>query len=258
MGSAQSNATKQILSDYTNVVNSTVTNVYSNASSSCGAINNFSLETGKDCPFEMINGTFDIGQTAGTKCNLDSKNVTDLSATFLTQLTNNTKQFIEQNEQNKQGWFATAFSLQIQDAANVQQVMSLISNSFSLNFTSLCSSVANAFNNATVNLCGYFNHTTFNFQQNAFVTALTSCVNQNVINIWTSNAILNNLSQKTDQKLLSEQSGVDFTRIFIIIGIIVAILLIGGIIIAVVKSKSGKGAQKIPYAQTAIAHKSKL
>jgi len=231
MGNIQSNATKQVLADYTNVVNSTVVNVYNSAAASCASANNFSLQTGggSDCNFQMINGSINVTQTAGTNCQLNSQNVNSLSAQFQTQLTNNTQQFIQQNSQNKQGWFATAFSLQMNNASNVTEVMNQISNSSSANFTNLCNSVSDALNNATVKLCGIYDGSSFNLNQNALVTAITSCVNQNVVNIWTSNQVLNSLWQATDQKLASTQSGFSLKWILIIVVVIVVLLLISGL-----------------------------
>lgn len=227
MGNIQSNVTKQTLADYTNVVNSTVAKVFNNAAAQCASGNTFTLQTGgQDCTFEMRNGTINVFQTAGTNCKLDNQNITDLTADFQTQITNNTKQFIEENSKNKQGWFATAFSLQIQGASNIEQVMTQITNETKIDFTNMCSSVATALNYAKVILCGYFDATTINFTQNALVSSLTSCVNHNTINIWTSNAILNNLWQSTDQKLASEQAGLNFTWVFIISSIISVILLL--------------------------------
>lgn len=230
MGNIQSNKTKQLLADYTSMVNNTVSNVYNSAVADCTSANNFTLETGggQYCDFKIINGTINISQTAGSKCQLNSQNINNLSATFQNQLTNDTKNFITQSAKSKQGWFATAFSLQQNDASNVTDVMNQISNSSSANFTNICSSVSDALNNATIQLCGVFDASTFNFSQNAMVTALTSCINQNTIKVWTSNQVLNKLWQDTDQKLASTQSGVSFGWIaFIIIGIVILLIIIG-------------------------------
>lgn len=257
MGNMQSNVTKQTLADYTNVVNSTVANVYSSAAQTCASGNNFTLNTGQNCGwvpgFELLNGSLNVTQTAGSNCQLNSQTITNLSAQFQTQLTNNTQQFIEQNSQNKQGWFATAFSLQVQGASNTTEIMTQLSNFFNSNFTSLCSAVDTAFNNATVNLCGVYDGSNFNFNQNALVTALTSCVNQNVINEWTSNQVLNNLWQQTDQKLASTQSGFSLSWIFIIIIAIVALIVIIGLIFlfaGLLKNKGGNTTTAAPSTST--------
>lgn len=240
MGNIQSNVTKQTLSNYTNVVNNTVANVFNSAVQTCAASNYFTLETGggPDCPFEAVDSKFDIKQTAGSTCKLDSVNINNLTATFKTELINNTRQFIQQESQNKQGWFATALSLQLSQASTVEEIVTQISNNFTANFNNNCSSVATAFNDAKVKLCGYFNLTEFNVGQNSLVNSLTSCVNQNTMNIWTSNSVLNNLWQQTDQKLASQQSGTfDLKWLFIGIAGIIALILI---ILAIVLLTRGK------------------
>ena len=232
MGSIQSNITKQTLADYTNIVNSTVANVYNSAAASCASGNNFALETGggPNCIFHMTNGNFNVTQTVGTNCKLNSHNITSLSAALVNNLTNNIQQFIAQNAQNSQGWFATAFSLQINNASNAEEVVNQIKNSFNINFTNTCDSIATALNNETVKLCGVFDGVNFNFTQNALLTALTSCINQNTINIWTSNSVLNQLWQTTDQKLASKQSGFSLKWFFIAIVIIAILMILSGMI----------------------------
>lgn len=251
MGNAQANETNQTMAAYTNIVNSTATSVYNQASQSCASGNNFTLNTGEGCYFESINGTFNVTQTAGTKCTFSSSDIASLNANFSNQLQNNTQQFIQQNSQSKQGWFATAFSFQVNGASNTTEVMSQMSNVFTQNFTNLCSSVANALNNATVNLCGIYDNTTFNFNQNAMVTSITSCVNDIVINVWTSNSVLNQLYQMTDQKLASQQSGFGSFLVWIavIIGAVIVLGIIIAIIFAVIKGRQKNQAQTESQAQ---------
>lgn len=231
MGNVQANLTKQTLAAYTNVINSTVANVFNNAAQTCAGGNYFSLSTGQGCPFEIVNGEFNLTQRASTTCTLNSQNITSLSAQFKTDLINNTRQFIEQESKNSQGWFATALSLQINQASTVEEIVNQINNSFNVNFTNTCSSVSTAFNTAVLNLCGYFDATKFNISQNAIVDALTSCVNENTINIWTSNSVLNKLWQDTDSKLASHQG---FDPKWLIIGVVAIILLIVILIIVLV------------------------
>lgn len=191
----------------------------------------FNFRTGgaKYCPFNFTNGVMSITQTAGTNCQLSSNNVNNLTSQFQTQLTNETQQFIQQNASNSQGWFATAFSLQIQGATTVDDVMNQIKNSTKGNFNNTCTSVSSALNEATVRLCGYYDSTTFDFNQNALITAITSCINQNVIDTWTSNTVLNQLWQQTDQQLASTQSGLSMGLIILIIVIIVIVIILAGV-----------------------------
>ena len=75
-------------------------------------------------------------------------------------------------------------------------------------------------------MCGNFKNSNIVITQDAAVTAITSCVNQAVIQSFTKNSVLNNVAQQTDQKLLTQQKGVDLGKIFMWIGIIVGVLLL--------------------------------
>lgn len=237
--SIQSNVTKQIMSNYTKIVNETVMDVYNDAASTCQSGNMMNIETGggQYCDFEIINGSININQTAGTNCKLDSTNVNNLSTNFTTQLINKTKQFIQQDAQNKQGWFATGFSLQISDATTVDQIMTQITNETKANFINKCSSVNTALNNGIAKLCGTYDGSSFNFNQNALITSITSCINQNVVDSWTNNSVLNNFWMQTDQKLASTQSGFSLKWLLIIIVILAIIGAIGGGIYYMSKNK---------------------
>ena len=223
MGNIQSSVTQQVLTDYTTIVNNTVANVFNSASSACASGNTMHLQTGgaPDCQFNMTGGSLTSTQTAGTKCKLSSQNISTLTATFNTQITNNIRQFIENDLTNNQGWFATALSFQMTNASTVDDIMTQISSSVNANFINTCSSVANALNNEQVLLCGNFDGTKIDFTQNALVSSLTSCVNENTIKVWTQNVILNKLWQQTDQKLASTQSGISLTWIFAISAILI-------------------------------------
>lgn len=225
MGNVQVNETRQILSDYTKIVNDVVNSVYNTAISQCTAGNTLSIQTGGvDCPFEFTNGTFNIFQVAGTNCTLTSSNISQLGTTLKNEIQNKTQQFLEQQSQNEQGWLAVALSLQINQATNVTEITNQIFNSINNNIINSCSSVSNALNTGQLKLCGVYNGATFNINQNATVTALTSCVNQAVINTFVNNPVLNDLVQKTEQKLKSKQEG---------IGALTWVLLAGAVFLVV-------------------------
>ena len=181
-----------------------------------------------------------IDQNVNADCSLDDSNINQTSVTFRNTVTNKTKQFIDQNAQNKQGWFATAFSFQISGASNSTQVTNKIANSFRGSVTDICRQEASAMNSAEVLLCGIYNASAFTMDQNATVTGLTSCINRNVTNVFTSDAALNELWQKTDQKLASEQTGLGGALMWIIIAIVAGIILIAIIGFAFGGGSSGK------------------
>ena len=228
MGNVQANLTNQTLASYTEVVNSLVNQVYNQAVNECSSGNNMTLDFGIGCVLEIVDGEVNVTQVAGTNCNFQSSNVVNTSANFTNQLKTLTQNFIEQNAKSEQGWFAVAFSLGINGASSATEVTNLISNYFTNNVTTGCTAVSNALNNAQIRLCGRFRGTTFNFNQNALVVAITSCVNEVVTKAFTDNTVLNELLTETEQKLTSKQEGL--SSIFWII-LVIGVVIIAGLII---------------------------
>ena len=242
MGNFQSNKTRQMLAAYTNIVNEEVTKIYNSAVTECRAENRMKLRFGggEFCDFKITNGNINASQTSGTSCALNSQNVNKLNAQFTTELTNKLTSFIKQEQKNKQGWFATAFSFQMNEADTAEKVTNQITNSFTTDFTNKCEAVANAFNDKEAVLCGVYDTTTIDLSQNALVTMLTSCVNENTVSIWTKNKVLNDLWQATDQKLASQQSGLDLKWLWIALAVVGGLLLVIGVFVLIMKARGNK------------------
>lgn len=235
MGNAiQSNETQQTLSAYTSFVNNLVTNISTTARAQCTSGNNFDLITGgsQDCPFVFSGGSLTVTQLAGTTCTFNSTQVTDLNNTLKDQLTTKTRQFIDQKADNRQGWLATAFSIAVQKGISKEELINRIVNGVTTNLTNRCESVAQSLNNQRVRLCGVYTNATLNFNQSSFVTAYTSCVNENLIKTFVDDQVLQDIAQETDQVLINRQGGLDDIYRYIIIGIValLAIVLIVGLI----------------------------
>lgn len=239
MGSAQSEITKQTLADYNSFMNTALQSDINTAISGCAAANNLSLQTGgeKYCDFEMINGSINVNQKVNATCSLHSKNINSITTKFNTTVKNTTQQFIDQNAKNKQGWFATAFSFQIQGASTSAEVSNKITNSFTGNISNTCRQEATAMNSNKTLLCGTYNASVVNINQDATITALTSCINRNVTEAFLTNNALNEMYQKTNQKLTSEQAGVGSFVFWIALAIVAGIILV--IILGAVGSSGG-------------------
>ncbi len=230
MGNIQANETKQTLASYTNVINTAMFNAYNESVADCSASDTLEIDT---CPtFEIINGSLNVTQAAAANCKFSSENFNTFTAKFTTEVRTATKQFIDENAKNKQGWFATAFSFQINGASNSSEVTNKIMNSFRGSTTNICRSEAAAMNSAKLLLCGTFDGSAINVKQNSTVTSLVSCVNRNTEQAFVSNSVLNELFQKTDQKLASEQAGAGSFFAWIVIAIVAAIILIVIVMIA--------------------------
>ena len=262
MGNIQSNITTQTLADYTNAMNSAVQETYSAAISGCTATDELSFQAGAGgsggCNFEIINGSININQTATASCNLNNQNINNTKVSFQNTITNATKQFIDQNSQNKQGWWATAFSFQVNGASNSTEVSTTIGNSFVGSITEICRQEAAAMNQEKILLCGTYNASTVNVTQNATVTALVSCINRNVTNVFTTNSVLNELWQQTDQKLASQQAGLDSVLFWLAIagGILIIFIIIIGVAFSGKKNDEGVEIRQLPYTKKLVPGKS--
>lgn len=248
MGSAQSSVTKQTLEAYTQYMNTVLANEYNKSSMNCTAGNTVSFTTGRDCYFSFTNGTININQQATSDCTLDSSNVNEINSTIQNTVQTATQQFIDNDLQNKQGWFATAFSLQVTGAENSEQVSTLIANQFSGDITNICEGQIGTFNTGIVDLCGAYNGATFNINQDALTTALVSCVNQNVIDAFDTNATLNQLYQETDNVLVSQQEGAgSLLWLWIILGVIFFLIIVAVIVFMIFKNKQSQQQQSPQY-----------
>jgi hypothetical protein len=265
MGSIQSNITKQALSDVTNVVNQNVTNVINTSIADCAAgnVNSFTtgiLPNGTYCPFSFTNGTINLNQTVKANCVLNSQNTTQVVSDFSSLVNNAIQQAASQSGSSTQGWLATAVSFQVNGLETDTQIINNITNYVQNNVKNTCQSSSQAFNNGQVALCGVYSGSSFNITQDATVTALTSCINQTILDAFVNNSVLNQLSIDTDQKLTSQQSGIGsfFIYIAIIFAVVAVLGIIGGIIYAVVQGKSSDTSDILKKAAELKAGKAKI
>ena len=251
MGGVQATLTTQTLNDYTQYMNSIVNNVYQSNKAGCDANNNLQVTPGiivdengnqKECYFQFIDGNITINQKVNANCSFSSDNTSTITNTVQNQIQNSTKQFIDNDLQNKQGWFATAFSFQITGATNSTDVSNIISNSITNNVQQECSAIFQSAENGYLPLCGVYKDANIVYTQDGTVTGIVSCINKSVIANFISNSTLNQLYQATNNKLLSKQSGIGsvFKYIFYIIGAIIGCILLIIIIKVIFKAIGNK------------------
>lgn len=234
MGNAQATMTQQTLADYTSYMNNVAATIVNNSTSNCTAANTLNLETGggpDNCIFSAYNSTININQTANASCKLTATNINSIAQSISNTIQNSVQQFIDNNLQSKQGWFSTAFSLQISGAQTSDQVATIVANNFSNNVQNLCGSQVSAMNNSQVLLCGAYNLSTINITQDATISSIVSCINQNTINVFTTNATLNQLWQTTDQILASQQEGASSIFKWLIVVVVVVVVAFVGVVV---------------------------
>ena len=238
----QSASTTATQNDYTNFINSFVTNVVNNSSVTCNTNQTYNINFGsipagggfppQTCAFSFNNGNINVTQTSAQNCNLTAENINEISATITNNITNELSQWITNNLQSNQGWLAVALNSQFANNISAQQVAAMITNNAITNISSRCAAEISAAQSSNISICGVFNNTNFNLTQAAVITNLTSCINKNTINYIASNTQLNGMAQTADNKLASSQEGLSTIARYIIIAVVaVVILIIIGVIL---------------------------
>lgn len=225
MGSVQSEETQSMLSSLTQTINQTMNKVYNTTVLNCVAGGTLNVEFGVGCDFNAIGSNFTYVQNAQSTCQFSSENITQINETIKNTLTTTITDFINQNAKSSNGWFATALSFQIQGASTAEQISNLIVNSFQNNIINTCSAEIDALNNARLMICGTWTDSSIILSQNTVATATASCVNKQIVSIFTSNAILNNLYNQTNQATMSSNAGLESIIEYIIIGIVIIAII---------------------------------
>jgi hypothetical protein len=221
MGSGISQSAQQELSAFNSFINNFSTNIRNQVSSTCQAGNTLRFTTGggNGCEFFATGSNININQTSQATCSLTSENITTITMNIENDLQNQLEQYISQRQNVEQGWLATALSLGVEGASTSQEIANLIRNSINTNITDSCMNQLTTQNLAEIRLCGAFDQSTFNINQDATVTGITSCINKQIITSFTSNSILNNLFQRTEQAVSVRQAGVDSFAFYIALAI---------------------------------------
>jgi hypothetical protein len=249
MGSAQSNVSIQALKELTDIVNTSVTDIVSNSISNCNANNILTLVIGgiptldgKVDPCQTdFEGRISLGQTAAAKCTLNATNINTVTSQFSSDISTAITQAAQQQGSSIQGWLATAVSIQSNVGISKTEIINKLTSYISTNITNNCSNVAAASNEGRVYVCGKYKGD-FDWNQNASVTSLTSCINQTITQAFTDTTVLGTVAQSTDQALVNQQSGVGSFLVWIavIIGAFVVLGIIGFVIYLIYSSKQPK------------------
>ena len=225
MGGFQSTQTKVIMKEINQTIESSITNVTNATRQVCDGTNTLTLSNCTECTSCTYND-IDISQNITSKCTQISKNSFKGNTTFVNNIVTNMKNVITQNLKNKAGFIATGLSIQISGAKTVEQIENQITETINTNLVNTCEDVTNLYNNKTIQLCGNWDR--LNASQDIGIVAYNSCVNKTIITAMLKNKVLSNFYNKTNQKLLAQESGVfsGLTGIAIIIALVVVALLI--------------------------------
>ena len=245
MGANLSNEfTSNTLSSLTQVVNSTVSNVVQNASTSCAATNAFEgfygiypvrvtateIDT-LPCTAPTNIQSLTITQNAANTCNLTGGITSDIQDQITNQLSSNINSWISQTATQNNGWLGIGINIAASESYTQAQISSLVANTLTVNISQTCSSILDASNQAKVYVCGNYPNGIV-VVQNAVSTNLTSCIINNAVTAIMSNTVLNNIVTKTTQQVSQTNEGIfSGLKWIIIAAVIIAVLIIIGVIL---------------------------
>lgn len=232
MGAAQATITKDTMEAFTKSINSVAVDITNRNSTTDDIKENIKFTFGEPpCKYMFVaeDTTFNFDQTGTSKISFTSENFNRTNANVSSQLANVVKSFITNDLKNKQGFFSTAFGLQITNAMNAEEVSNIIENETKIRSMNICNPENSQIQNLMVSMCGQYTDDSFNVNQDAYTSAVVSCINRNVIDIFTTNKTLNDLYTQTNNKLLSQQKGLGslFNWIIIIVAAVVILGIIG-------------------------------
>ena len=247
MGANLSNEnTQNTLNDFNSVVNSTVSSVIQNASTTCTAVNSFQgffgvsptrFENGQvvataSCAAETNISQLDVSQTASNSCSLSATSISTIQEDLNTTLSNNIQTWIGQQTTQNNGWIPIfVANMQNEGISNTTDISNRVANRITANVSQTCSAILDASNQGLIFVCGSYPQGVL-VTQNALSTNLTTCLINNTVTAITNDSILNSAVTKTSQQTAQTNEGLSTIAKYIIIAVVaVVILVIIGVIL---------------------------
>uniref|UniRef100_A0A6C0IZF8 Uncharacterized protein n=1 Tax=viral metagenome TaxID=1070528 RepID=A0A6C0IZF8_9ZZZZ len=247
----QSNTINNFLSTFTSFMNSQVSEVVNKSLTNCSAMNVANVMLGDPpgtpeprCRAKVSDSQFNILQKARAICNLSVENQTQLTSDIKNGVENNIAQLMQQNNKAVQDFLALgAATFNVNRADFSTTITNEFVNAIRQTSTNICQSIFQATNNGSFILCGDLTNTTINLDQDATVTALTSCINKVLQSATSQGTALNKILTQMDQYQSTEQKGVGSALMWIAIigGIILLLLIVGAVIWFFLQRGSGGG-----------------
>lgn len=247
MGANLSNQnTSNTLRDFNSVVNSTVTNVIQNVSTTCTGVNSFQgffgsyptrFENGQvvaseQCGAQTNISSLDVSQTATDSCSLSGTSIDAVQETLNTTLSNNIQTWIGQQTTQNNGWIPLfVANMQNEGITTITDISNRVANRITANVSQTCSAILDASNQGQVWVCGSYPQGVL-IVQNALTTNLTTCLINNTVTAITNDQILNSAVTKTSQQTAQTNEGLSTIARYIIIAVVaVVVLIIIGVIL---------------------------
>lgn len=245
MGNFQTNLSRATINSFTQYLNENITTITNTARANCvaGNIIQYTIGGEKCPPITIENLDYRSEQNAAANCELNAQFVSQINTKIESTIQNIVKSFIDQDLQNKQGFFALAFSGQANIAEQTQNISNRIANYVNNNIENYCGVSSIATNESNVTLCAQVINAKINLKQDASATAFVNCVSNAVVDAFIKDQTLNDLVIKANQKAASEQQGLNSILIYLIIaGAIILVLAVIGLVIYYFVTKPSGGA----------------
>lgn len=234
----QATKTKQVLSDFTQVVNQTTNNVLQSTNASCTAANTAKLVVGgPQCAQAVtIEGSnINITQDSAAGCKINLTNGAQVTTQDYNDIKTASQQFIQNQLDSDQGWLAIGLSVQTSTNVTKEDIQNRINNISNTDLDQSCEATISTFNLGSLDICADIINSNINLTQDAQSTAIAQCTNTAIINNFFNTQVLQDFAQNTDNHFKSTQEGpLDLAKWLIYAAvIIVGLLIVAGIIFAI-------------------------
>lgn len=244
MGNNSSTELQSTITAYTEYINNVSNDIVNTSLTQCVASNyiNFSLG-GPPCKLEggVYEGIkIDFEQTAKGECNLTSQNASSITIDFSATISEATQNFVDAQSEVEGSWLQTSINSNSQNIKTTTELTALITNNFKSSITNTCATQIEAANHGDVVLCGNFKNVDYKGKQNAAAMSITSCINENIIDAYNTNATLRKVVNETESVMSTKEKSIlgDFIKYFAILSIVSIVV---GAIVTIVYYFSGAG-----------------
>lgn len=258
MGNSATSQLNSTISDYTKIMNTVAINITNSSNVDCNSSNFISFTVnGKDCAVDgqvppILDSTFPLSQEITSNCNLSSENASDIKLDFKSQIQTATDNFVKSQIEQEGSWLQTAVNISENNITNYTQLTTLITSTIVANISDSCAAQITAANHAKVLLCGPLINVSIPVSQKAMTTSITSCINKNVFEAYTTNVVLKTIVSNTEAYIKQKGKGpLDFlTDLFGYIFIAGIISVVVGAIVSIVYYMYGKSSKTTTITKT--------
>ncbi len=255
MGANISNqVVQQSIDSLTEVVNNTSNSVFQSVKQECVSDLKLTLNLGlypvitgsganqtityQTCvPSPNVEGNATLNQFASGTCTLNGGISNTLEANYSAQLKQNIKSWIDQQQQQRNGFIAVAIN--IANTVNItnEQLTTRITNSITNQISQKCDAYVQSSAQGLINICANIGKD-LTINQSAISTNITTCVTNNIVTAISNDSVLVDIVNKAVQQTSQDNEGFgDLARYLIIGGVILGVLIVIGVVLYLIFGK---------------------